>query len=83
MDCSINAFVNFISQCPTVDAVPVVHGEWEECDWVQHDGHFGCEYRPKEGVRCSNCGYAFKKNLLWVDNFCPNCGADMRKKEEK
>ena len=62
------------------EAKAVVYGKWEECDWVQDDGHFGCEYRPKAGVRCSNCGYAFKKELLWIANLCPNCGADMRKK---
>ena len=67
-----------IRKQPTVDAVEVVHGEWEECDWVKYDGHGECVHYPKAALRCSNCCNAFKKELLWKDNYCPNCGADMR-----
>lgn len=66
-----------INEQPTVDAKPVVHGKWEECGWVELDGHGGLITYPKEGMRCSNCNRAFKKVLLWTDNFCPNCGASM------
>lgn len=48
----------------SVEAVPVVHGEWK------HKSHaFVC---------CSECGNIIER--LRRTNFCPNCGADMRKK---
>ena len=68
-----------IMDAPSVEAVPVVHGEWEECDWVEYE-HGECIHYSREALRCSNCCNAFKKELLYKDNFCPNCGADMRKK---
>ena len=56
-------------------------GEWEECDWVKYDGHGECIHYPKAALCCSRCRNAFKKELLWKRDFCPNCGADMRKGE--
>lgn len=53
-------------------------GEWEECDWVEYDGHSECIHHPKAALCCSRCRNAFKKELLWKKDFCPNCGADMR-----
>lgn len=61
----------------TIEAEPVRHGRWDECDWVEYDGHSECIHYPKEALRCSNCCNAFKKKLLWKRNFCPNCGARM------
>ena len=52
---------------PTVDAVPVVHGRWEE-DVYNEDSFW----------RCTACGFASEAhaaNLLY--KFCPNCGAKM------
>lgn len=64
---------NVIKYAPTVDAVPVVRGEWK------------IGSKP----RCSVCGKAALREydrddwLSYVpSNFCPNCGADMRKKVE-
>lgn len=55
-----------IDEQPTVEAKPVVHGEWE-IGGVQGNmiGNF----------KCSVC----KGVSLKDSNFCPNCGADMRK----
>ena len=58
-----------ISEQPTVDAVPVVHGKWlwELADngWADHI--------------CSVCGYTENTDihvgLGW--RYCPNCGARM------
>ena len=69
-----------IDNAPTVD--PVVHGRWDECDWVKYDGHGECIHYPKEALRCSHCCNAFKKELLWKRNYCPNCGAKMDLKED-
>ena len=56
----------------------IQYGEWEECDWIEYDGHGECVHYPKEGLKCSNCGSAFKKEFLWKNNYCPNCGSEMR-----
>ncbi len=67
-----------INDAPTIEAAPVAHGEWEETHWIKYDGHGECVRYPKQGLRCSNCCHVFKKELLWNDNFCPNCGAKMK-----
>ena len=64
--------MGLIAYIPTVEAVPVVHAEWK-----MRGGK----------LYCTNCG---KKALAEKDrddwygcersNFCPHCGADMRKK---
>lgn len=59
-----------LQELPTVEAKPVVMGEWksdlDSCGWINHT--------------CSHCGYEkltdIHVSLDW--NFCPNCGADMR-----
>lgn len=57
---------------PTVEAVPVVHGEWI----IKTD-----EYEFAKWDECSICGHKLKAIGCGKDfNFCPNCGADMRKK---
>lgn len=53
-----------IKDAPTIEVVPVVHGEWES-----ELGLFFPVYR------CSECNCA---TALGKTNFCPNCGADMR-----
>ena len=56
---------------PTVDAVPVRHGRWV--------------YHPEIGWGstwlCSECGEKTVETVMGEprDNFCPMCGADMRK----
>ena len=59
----------------SADVVPVMHGKWKKI------GVWGRVYR------CSQCG-----NILDFDavnagrgdaNFCPNCGAKMKGKEER
>ena len=56
----------YLTNAPTVDAVEVVHGRWEE------------QYTPNgkyvawDGFYCSICGKQSAKS-----NYCPNCGAKM------
>ena len=72
--------VEEINEAPTVEAVQVVHGEWLD---------FYGDYSTAECDQCAECYEvspdsepkkeyfeAFKQCY----NFCPNCGADMRKK---
>ena len=60
-----------IKKEPTVDAAPVVHGEW--IWWPDNDG---CDYE------CSNpkcrCRISYNGSKVSGDfNYCPNCGAKM------
>ena len=60
------------------DVAQVRCARWEEADWVEPDCHgFGIIRTPKAALRCSNCKNCFKKELLWKDNYCPNCGCKM------
>lgn len=63
---------------PAADVAPVVHGRWDEVDWVElESGGHELIRTPNAGLRCSNCRNCFKKELLWKNNYCPNCGAKM------
>lgn len=66
----INGFIGVIETEPTVDAVEVVHGEWNICE----DDYNDLVYHT-----CSNCGAEYTTDygvdLTW--KFCPNCGAKM------
>ena len=55
--------LEIIDKQPTVEAVPVVQGEWVK---------FG------SWAVCSKCNHIMEYNRK--SNFCPECGADMRKK---
>lgn len=57
-----------IENAPTIEAVPVVRGEWMEAIGE----NYWFDYT------CSICGELEEFEY----NFCPNCGADMRKKVE-
>ena len=61
----------------SADVAPVRHARWEECHWVEQDGPYSLVAHPKAAFRCSGCKYVFKKELLWKDNYCPNCGCKM------
>lgn len=75
-----SAFKYDITQMPTIDAVPVVHGKWLPYEWCT-DGTWD---------KCSVCGVAHRtrdKYIGFMDrkehviqerlNYCPNCGARM------
>lgn len=68
-----------LAQAPTVDAVQVVHGQWED----MYDGRYADPM-----YRCSVCKkkvlYRSKRDFLgnWesvqaLTDYCPNCGAKM------
>ncbi len=81
---SKNALYDEMKNLPAADVAPVVHAKWENCDWVEPYYH-GCGTIriPNAGMKCTNCVHVFKKDLLWKDNYCPNCGAKMDLKEDK
>lgn len=57
-----------IEQITAEDVQPVKRGKWL-C--VGHDD-------KSYWYRCSVCGYEEHENITKHDNYCPNCGADMR-----
>lgn len=64
---------NIIDDQPTIEAVPVVHGEWI----FKFDGPYG-----RERAYCS--AYGKRSGIGGIESnqrkpYCPNCGADMRK----
>ena len=72
-----------ITNAPTIDAVPVVHGEWvvDECDttddapnysWIDfHCSECNTDYGLEEG----QYGWCRYEKIPY--QFCPNCGAKM------
>ncbi len=61
-----NQIFRYIDDQPTIEAVPVVHGEWIEIGVT-------CGITI---LKCSNCG---KERPRLHEDFCRDCGADMRK----
>ena len=79
------AIVDEVWDMPTVDAAPVVHGEWDRVGGDIHSSGYA--------VYCSACNkrhfvhHKFSLGALTCDelfkepNYCPNCGAYMRGEE--
>ena len=72
-----------VAELPTIDAVEVVHGRWEDYESNETYG----PYESKEWYRCSECGKdAFGRCYEdeWysspvLSDYCPHCGAKMCK----
>jgi hypothetical protein len=66
-----------LQEAPTIEAKPVVHGEWviTEDDW-----------HSLTLMKCSECGeewcFEFDETDFPNYNYCPACGADMRERKE-
>ena len=64
--------MDYLLDMETVDAVPVVHGKWLYNGFVKE-------------WECSEChsSISLSDDRNSHPNFCPNCGADMRKKVQE
>ena len=60
---NLNSLRELLDDCPTVDAVEVVHGRWVELPMP----------RTQWKYRCGQCGCPQD----YKHNYCPNCGAKM------
>ena len=68
--CPLDEVSGVVDACPTVDAVPVVHGCFEPC--FDEDGNW------RQGfAKCSNCGKEYYAQVINHFGYCPNCGAKM------
>ena len=73
-----NDLAEILANLPTVEAKPVVHGEW-------------VLDKRKDRIYCNHCNnytpYEWNETSYEVSelisNFCPNCGTDMRKKAQE
>lgn len=73
----VNIALEILFNAPTIDAVPVVHGEWI-IDEIMFENSNDCTGgSDKYYVHCSNC----KQNTSYYQGdakrYCPNCGAKM------
>ena len=63
---NLHSLRELLDDCPTVDAVEVVHGRWEQRKILDYFGSKIC-------FRCTEC----KTHWDAKSNYCPNCGAKM------
>ena len=73
-DIAHDCCIDIVKNIPAADVVEVVHGEWKDDRFIK--GIF-------PSVRCSECNIRFcdiinNHQCMW--NYCPNCGAYMRGK---
>ena len=67
-----------MEDAPTVDAVEVVHGYWDDSGRYQFPS-------GKKAIRCNICGCALSEGEyhLFTWNYCPVCGAKMDMEVDK
>ena len=61
--------VRMVCAAPTVEAVPVVHGRWEQIGYDKAMDRISCSVCKEYWNICDNDTETF--------NYCPNCGAKM------
>ena len=65
------------NNAPTIDAQPVIHGEWLG---TEYDG-YSDGFPVYTTWKCSNCGAEFEREDMDF-YYCPNCGAKMIEPQE-
>ena len=74
---------NALFDLPTIEAEPVKHGRWKQVE-VVHDRK-DAKIQDWQQAQCSVCGRWHTTPFMYylkLDNYCPNCGANMREVEE-
>ena len=74
-------FENVLASIPSADVIEPKRGKWIDKGWkgdwqFETDGRGNCWYE----YECSECGF---RNKGGKTNFCPNCGCDMRGKDDE
>lgn len=83
-----NVAVNLLEQAPRVDAVEVVHAQWEIVEpkrFPNLTARIRCSACKKEPQKHSyeerGHGYSFTIDSWDATDYCPNCGAKMEGKD--
>lgn len=69
--------VGAVKEIPSADVAPVVRGQWIIDSSDEYANHYHCDQCQKEIDLC---------NEIYVEptpNYCPNCGAKMKKEDEQ
>lgn len=72
VETTLNQFLDYVEQSPTIDAVEVVHGKWRR---KMVDSGFNIDWV------CSKCGYRVMTDFVSY-SYCPNCGAKMKGEDD-
>lgn len=75
---AITACIEAVENAETIDAEPVRHGQWIG---IEYDGE--ADGNPVYDVwECSECGHEHNGDFDTLTDYCPNCGADMRSRND-
>ena len=75
-DWTIGDLVAAIETAPTLDVMPVIHGQWSEKRWMTEDDWGVINHRA---IVCSACKGEIADGEKTC--YCPNCGAKMDKEK--
>lgn len=76
-DIDLKELKMILKYVPTIDAAPVMHGEWVTTRTIIHDGELYCSLCGQEALS------EYGRHTYIKSNYCPNCGADNRGGEVK
>lgn len=65
-----------VNAAPTVDAVEVVHSQWDTV-FYERNGTLS-----SYSHLCPECKYFYRDVRFKGHNYCPSCGADMRERKD-
>lgn len=77
----IRVALRCMERCTTIDAKPVVHGEWEQTYRIE-EFRYSCDDIETYKIPCCYCCSICSRRVKVKENYCPNCGADMRERKE-
>ena len=70
-DIDLKELKMILKYIPTIDAAPVMHGEWVTTRTIIHDGELYCSLCGQEALA------EYGRHTYIKSNYCPNCGAKM------
>lgn len=82
----VDWLMSTIDNAPTIENITIFRG-CDNCELERPKGEWIVEHLPKninnlndcyECASCSECGFHYDY-MYRYSNYCPNCGADMRK----
>lgn len=84
--CLLHGVLKAFADLPAADVRPVVRGEWDKHeDYDEYGGGRYVEWSCSECCHIVKRGWAVRdknSDKKPTENFCPNCGADMREVDD-